>query len=138
MEFAFKYIHYFGVHLMLGWPILALLTLIIALLGLVVGRLESWSRFDSIYWTFITATTVGYGDFRPLQRSSRIISILIALIGLTFTGIFVALAISAATIALREVHFNEVPKKLLEQAPKTLSEQAPKTLSEQVPKTLLE
>ena len=104
MEFAFKYIHYFGVHLMLGWPILALLTLIIALLGLVVGRLESWSRFDSIYWTFITATTVGYGDFRPLRRFSRVISILTALLGVTLTGILVALAVNAVTLSLKDLH----------------------------------
>jgi Ion channel len=103
MEFTFKYLHHFFEHAALVWPLLAFLALIIIFLGLVVGRLESWSRFDSVYWAFITATTVGYGDIRPLQRFSKMISILIALVGVTLTGILVALAVSAATLALKEL-----------------------------------
>jgi voltage-gated potassium channel len=111
MEFAFQYIYYFTEHLVVAWPILVLLALIIAFLGLIVGMLESWSRFDSIYWAFITASTVGYGDFRPLQRFSKFLSILIALVGVTFTGILVALAINAATLSFSEVHFPGDPLK---------------------------
>jgi hypothetical protein len=59
-------------------PSLSLATTV-ALLGLVVGRKEGWSRFDSVYWSFITAaTTVGYGDIRPVKRVSRIIAVVIA------------------------------------------------------------
>ena len=114
MEFAFQYIYYFTEHLVLAWPILGFLALIIAFLGLVVGMLESWTHFDSVYWAFITATTVGYGDIRPIQGFSKILSILIALIGVTFTGILVALAINAATLSFDELH-------LQEEAPTTLS-----------------
>jgi voltage-gated potassium channel len=104
MEFTFKYLYYFFEYVALVWPLLAFLALILVLLGLVVSRLESWSRFDSVYWAFITATTVGYGDFRPLRRLSRIISILIALVGVTFTGILVALAINAATVSFKDLN----------------------------------
>jgi voltage-gated potassium channel len=72
----------------------------VALLGLVVGKKEGWSRFDSVYWSFITATTVGYGDIRPVKRASRIIAIVVALLGLTLTGILIAVAVHAATLAL--------------------------------------
>jgi hypothetical protein len=65
-----------------------------------VGAKEGWSRFDSFYWSFITATTVGYGDLRPVNRRSRIIAILLAFLGLTLTGILVAVAVHAATLAL--------------------------------------
>ena len=71
----------------------------IILLGQVVGVRESWSRFDALYWAFITATTVGYGDIRPMARMSKALSVLIALVGMIFTGIMVALAIHAATTA---------------------------------------
>ena len=113
MEFAFKYIVYFIDDLTLAWPLLAFLALIILLLGLIVGAIESWPRFDSVYWAFITATTVGYGDIRPKLRVSRMLSILIALIGVTFTGILVALAIDAATLSFSVVKNQEEPPQVL-------------------------
>lgn len=81
-------------------PVLFSLAVIVALLGQVVARLESWPRFDALYWSFITATTVGYGDIRPVRHSSRVLSVLIAFVGLIFTGIVVAIAVQAAASAL--------------------------------------
>jgi voltage-gated potassium channel len=81
-------------------PLLLSLALVIVALGQIVGKIERWSPFDSFYWSFITATTVGYGDVRPERPGSRILSILIAFVGLTFTGILVAVAVHAGTIAL--------------------------------------
>lgn len=89
-------------------PLLLSLGATVALLGLLAGRTEGWSRFDSIYWSFITATTVGYGDIRPVKKASRIIAIVIALLGLTLTGILIALGVRAATVALA-VH-DAIPK----------------------------
>jgi len=65
-----------------------------------VGRLESWNRYDATYWAFITAATVGYGDIRPTTRPSKILSIVIALIGMVFTGIMIAVSVNAASLAL--------------------------------------
>jgi voltage-gated potassium channel len=90
----------FGLGLWLSLPLTLSLTTTVALLGLVVGRKEGWSRFDSVYWSFITATTVGYGDIRPVKRASRIIAVVIALLGLTLTGILIAVGVHAATLAL--------------------------------------
>ena len=104
MEFSLKYFGYFFDYLALAWPLLCFLALIIIVLGLVVGAIESWPSFDSIYWAFITATTVGYGDICPKLRVSRMLSILIALVGVIFTGILVALAINAATLSFSEVY----------------------------------
>ena len=89
-----------GKGLWLTLPLLMGLAAVIALLGKLVGQREGWTGFDSLYWSFITATTVGYGDFRPVQRKSRIIAIVIAFLGLTLTGILIAVAVQAATIAL--------------------------------------
>jgi hypothetical protein len=41
-----------------------------------------------------------YGDIRPTKRSARILAIVIALVGLTLSGILVAVAVHAATMAL--------------------------------------
>lgn len=94
----------FCVGLWLTLPLLVSLALVVTLLGLAVGRQEGWSRFDSFYWSFITATTVGYGDVRPVKRKSRIIAIIIAFLGLTLSGIVIAVAVQAATLALGTVH----------------------------------
>jgi voltage-gated potassium channel Kch len=102
MEFALIYLRHFAEHLVFAWPLLACQAIIIIVLGLIVGVLESWKHSDSIYWAFITATTVGYGDIRPLRGASRLLAVLIAIIGVTFTGLIVALAINAATLTLAD------------------------------------
>lgn len=90
----------FGAGLWLTLPLLLSLATAITLLGQFVGRREGWSRFDSFYWSFVTATTVGYGDFRPTERASKVAAIVIALLGLTFTGILIAVGVHAATLSL--------------------------------------
>lgn len=89
-----------GIGLWLTFPLLLSLAAAITLLGLTVGKKERWSRFDSFYWSFITATTVGYGDIRPVKRGSRILAILIAFLGLMLTGIVIAVAVRAGSLAL--------------------------------------
>ena len=90
----------FGVGIWLTLPLTLTLALAITVLGLLGGKLEGWPCFDSFYWSFITATTVGYGDLRPTHVRSRLIAIIIGLLGLTFTGILIALAVHAGTVAL--------------------------------------
>ena len=99
MEITFKFVRIFFYGLELASPLLLSLAVLITLLGQIDGFRESWGRFDSFYWAFITVTTVGYGDIRPVARLSRVLSVLIALTCIIFTGVIVALAINAATIA---------------------------------------
>ena len=97
---TFTFIKQFSIGLWLTLPVLLTLAAAITLLGQVVGTSEGWSRFESVYWSFITATTVGYGDIRPVKRGSRICAVLIAFLGLVLTGILIAVAVHAATLAL--------------------------------------
>ena len=90
----------FGLGLWLSSPLWLSLAAVITLLGQIAGKTEGWSHFDSFYWSFVTATTVGYGDLRPTKRTSRVIAILIALLGLTLTGILIAVGVHAASLAL--------------------------------------
>jgi Ion channel len=91
----------FFLGLSLTSPLLLSLAVAITLLGQAVGRKEGWTRFDSLYWSFITATTVGYGDIRPVKHRSKILAILIAFLGLVLSGIVIAVAVEATTLALR-------------------------------------
>ena len=99
MEFTFTFIEIFVIALYFVSPLLLFLICMIAMLGYAVGRIENWSALDSLYYAFITATTVGYGDFHPLKRRSKCIAILIALTGLLCTGIIVAIGLKAAEVA---------------------------------------
>ncbi|BDF95111.1 potassium channel family protein [Pseudoalteromonas sp. KAN5] len=100
MEFSITFFQLFFIGVYLGLPLLAVLCFVIIGLGLVVGRLESWSRFDSIYWAFITALTVGYGDIRPLKKPSKVLAVIIAWTGILLTGLLVAIAVKTASITL--------------------------------------
>jgi voltage-gated potassium channel len=102
-----------GLFLDFGWrfllalvfvsPLLISFLLLITVLGLVIGKREGWARFDAIYFAFITATTVGFGDYSPKGKLARILTIVIALLGLIFTGIVIALAIHAAGYAFKHL-----------------------------------
>ncbi|MBV1914015.1 MAG: potassium channel family protein [Pseudomonadales bacterium] len=102
MDFTITFAKLFFISLYLMAPLLGILSFLIVILGQIVCRLEKWSRFDALYWSFITATTVGYGDIRALRKTSRAISVLIAFIGLMLTGIIIAVTVNTASIALKK------------------------------------
>jgi len=79
------------------------LAIVVTLIGQAVGIPEGWLRFESSYSSFVTATTVGYDDIRPVKQRSRILAALIAFLGLTLTGIVIAVAVHAATLALNTI-----------------------------------
>lgn len=101
MEFTLSFLKLFFFGLYLAAPILLALMLIIISLGLRVGKNENWSRYDSLYWSFITATTVGFGDFRPTKKICKAMAVIIAFTGLVTSGIIVAIAVDSAMGAFK-------------------------------------
>lgn len=61
---------------------LLLTTLLILGIGAVVYHyLEGWNWLDSFYFSVITLTTIGYGDFSPQTDAGKIFTLFYILIG---------------------------------------------------------
>jgi voltage-gated potassium channel len=104
MEFTIYFLRLFFTDLLYAAPVLIFLGVSIGLIGFIIGRIEGWSRSDALYHAFINATTVGYGDFRPTRRSSKLLAVTLAFVGLVFTSMVVAIALHAADYAYGEVY----------------------------------
>ena len=63
------------------WPILSGLLGLIFALGVVIGLIEGWSLYESIYFAFVTGLTIGYGDLAPKSLLTRALAILIGVCG---------------------------------------------------------
>ena len=80
----------------IGWTDAEFRALALTVLGLVgagtvyYARVEGWSLADSLYFTVITLTTVGYGDLVPGRTSSRIVTVFFVVVGVGLLAAFVA------------------------------------------------
>src|SRR5262245_60162432 len=81
------------------WPILSVLLGLIVALGLVVGVLEGWSVDESIYFSFVSGLTIGYGDLAPKAPLTRALAVLIGVCGVLLTALVAAIAVKALTAA---------------------------------------
>ena len=86
----------------LTWPVLSTMLAFQVALGLLIGLVEGWSVGDSIYFTFITALTIGYGDIASRQALARALAIGIGVSGLLLTGVIAAIAVHAMRTALND------------------------------------
>ena len=104
MGITIQFIKLFGWGLFYAAPLLIALISLIFILGQMIGKREGWSKSDTVYYSFITATTVGYGDFKPSTMFGKYMAIGIAFLGLLLTGIFVALGVKAASVAFQAIY----------------------------------
>ena len=77
------------------WPILSGLLALIVALGLSVGWIEGWRASESLYFSFISALTIGYGDLVPKTLITRLLAVLIGLCGVLVTALVAAVAVKA-------------------------------------------
>ena len=93
------------------WPIICICLLLAVISGFVVWILETWVNkdefprpfligiFEGVWWSFISMTTVGYGDKAPKSCKARIFSIIWILIGITIFSLITASMTNIITTA---------------------------------------
>jgi len=72
----------------------ALFTWVVAVI--VIGtvfysRVEGWRPLDALYFTIITLTTVGYGDFAPKTDEGKIFTMVYIFVGISLISGFIIL-----------------------------------------------
>ncbi len=74
--------------------------------ALVISKVEGVDIVNSIYFTFITGFTIGFGDITPHTIIGKVISIIIGIVGIIFTGLIVAISVRALSKAFE--HENKI------------------------------
>lgn len=67
--------------------LLILTTIIIVLGAVVISLLEEMPFIDAIWWSFVTFTTVGYGDVLIESPLGKIVAILLMILGVGFISV---------------------------------------------------
>ena len=73
--------------------------LIIGTLG--YAAIEDWPLMDGLYMTFITLTTIGFGEVRTLSTVGRVFTILIAFVGIGSVAFLAARSARRRRLATR-------------------------------------
>jgi voltage-gated potassium channel len=63
----------------------ALLLLVVITLicgSIFYAKVEGWSLLDAFYFSFITLTTIGYGDLSPTTPVSKLFTVVYVIVGL--------------------------------------------------------
>jgi len=84
---------------------------LILLGAIVIGSIEGWTFVESIYFSVVSLTTVGYGDYYPDKSASRWFCIL----WLPFSVFFVSLylgSIASFYIKLSDINIKRIERKL--------------------------
>lgn len=102
MRLTLDFLWHLAVMIYAVGPLFLGLGTIISLLSLWAGNKEGWTRSDSLYFGFITAITVGYGDLRPTLGATKLVAIVIGVLGLITGGILVAIAVQAGSTAFNK------------------------------------
>ena len=80
----------------------ALAVVVVLVSGVVFYRLvEGWSLADSLYFTVVALSTIGFGDLAPTTTFSRLFTVLYALIGVGLIGTVINLIVTNAQQAIK-------------------------------------
>ena len=85
--------------------LLILLTTLLAGATYFYWHVEGWSVVDSLYFSVMTTSTIGYGDLVPTTAFSKLFTIMFAILSI---GVFVGVVSKLVTIILnRDKHLRQ-------------------------------
>jgi len=96
----------------------ALLIFIVFVGGLAIYSAEEHlnnkinSLFDGLYWSFVTITTVGYGDVTPVSDIGKVIAFAIIILGITLISFATSIIVSAFSEKLNELKEDRAVEEL--------------------------
>ena len=85
----------FGRAVRRGWSetefrgLLYLVLVVVGLGTLFYRGVEGWGWIDSLYFTVITLTTIGYGDLSPSTPGSKLFTVVLVLVGIGLVVSFI-------------------------------------------------
>jgi voltage-gated potassium channel len=80
----------------------ALAVVVVVITGVVFYRLaEDWSFTDSLYFTVIALSTIGFGDIAPTTTFSRLFTVVYAIVGVGLIGTLLNLVVTNAQQAIK-------------------------------------
>ena len=98
LTFTSRFVHY--CYVLRG--LLGVQLSLVLLFGIVFARIEGLSLSRGVYFSLITATTVGYGDITPKTGFGQCLSVFLAFLGTILFGLVVAVATRAFTVTIKE------------------------------------
>ena len=87
----------------------------IILSSALISYLEGWTFDQSVWFSFATCATVGYGDLVPLTREGKIISIILMIFGVALLGMLtgtITTYFSNKAKSKRVIHKNNIAELL--------------------------
>ncbi|HPF32050.1 MAG TPA: potassium channel family protein [Candidatus Sabulitectum sp.] len=103
--FTLRFLELFITGLFMVSPVIILLLVLLFLIARATRRAEKWKTYSgSLYFTLITALTIGYGRTVPSTSRGRILSVLSGFIGVILTGIIVSVALNSVMLAWQATH----------------------------------
>ena len=99
-----RFIRYF---FHVSWLLGSVYLMLFALIGagaVTIAAVEKMPIGEALYFSLITALTIGYGDIAPATTTGRVVAVLLGLVGVVFTGLVVAGAVHAVTQAWTDMH----------------------------------
>lgn len=113
LHFTRTFLAFFGKMLVMTTPIWGVTLLAVVGLSWLFAVAEGIGFGEALYFSCITALTIGYGDVVPATALGKVMSVVMGVFGVITTGIIVAVALQAIRMTYDDVI--EKAKKSLEQ-----------------------